>query len=175
MMSPRVILSACPKRRVQRVVCRMLVHPSGNGPTDAIKGAITSAFENVKNFLSEKVELFKGWIMNILNSISQSPRNLMEKAAEMTCGGMAKLDQLTLENVPGGSTMVDSEGRIRINASAQSKAEGFERCHRVSRPPVSTCGPEFGRRVRGPVPGSARDAHAGPKRRVHPPPGPCWR
>ena len=129
-----------PKRRVQRVVCRMLVHPSGNWPSlGDIKRTIQSVFNTVKDFLSQKVEVFKGWITTILTSISQSPRNLMEKAAEITCGGMAKLDQLTLENVPGGSTMVDSEGRIRINAAAQSKAEGFERCHRVSRPPVSTC------------------------------------
>ncbi len=129
-----------PKRRVQRVVCRMLVHPSGNNPvTDAIKGAIMSAFEGLKNFLKEKVEVFKGWITTILKSIVDAPNHLMRKAAEMTCGGMSKLDQLLLDNVPGGSTMVDSEGRIRINAASQSKAEGFERCHRVSRPPVSTC------------------------------------
>ena len=129
-----------PKRRVQRVVCRMLVHPSGNWPTlGSIKRMIVSVFNDVKNFLSEKVEVFKGWILTILQSIVDVPDALMRKAAEMTCGGMSKLDQLLLDNVPGGSTMVDSEGRIRINAAAQSKAEGFERCHRVSRPPVSTC------------------------------------
>ena len=128
-----------PKRRVQRVVCRMLVHPSGNGPTDAIKAAISSAFDSIKNFLKEKVEVFKGWITTILKSIVDAPNHLMRKSVEMTCGGMAKLDQLLLDNVPGGSTMVDSEGRIRINEAVQSKAEGFERCHQVSRPPVSTC------------------------------------
>ena len=129
-----------PKRQVQRVVCRMLVHPSGNWPTlGSIKRMIQSVFNTVKNFLSEKVEVFKGWITDILKSIVDAPDHLMRKAVEMTCGGMSKLDQLLLDNAPGGSTMVDDEGRIRINAAVQSKAEGFERCHRVSRPPVSTC------------------------------------
>ena len=129
-----------PKRRIQRVVCRMLVHPSGNWPTlGSIKRMIVSVFDTVKNFLNEKVEAFKGWITTILKSIYESPLRLIEKSAEMTCAGMAKLDQLVLNEVPGGSTLVDSEGRSRTNAAAESRAEGFERCHRVSRPPVSTC------------------------------------
>ena len=128
-----------PKRRVQRVVCRMLVHPSGNGPTDVIKDAIISAFDGVKNFLKARLDEIKGWIESILKSIYETPRDLVKGAAEMTCAGMAKLDQLVLNEVPGGATLVDSEGRSRTNAAAESRAEGFERCHRVSRPPVSTC------------------------------------
>ena len=129
-----------PKRRVQRVVCRMMVHPSGNWPTlGAIKRMILSVWNTVKNFVTEEVESLKGWIATILQSIYQSPLRIIEKAAEVTCGGMATLDGLMLNELPGGSTLVDSEGRTRINSAAQSRAEGFERCHRVSRPPVSTC------------------------------------
>ena len=129
-----------PKRRIQRVVCRMLVHPSGNWPTlGSIKRMIVSVFDTFKNFLTEQLDVLKGWIEAILKSIYESPRDVIERAAEVTCAGMAKLDQLVLNEVPGGSTLVDSEGRARTNAAAESRAEGFERCHRVSRPPVSTC------------------------------------
>ena len=131
---------ALPKRRIQRVVCRMLVHPSGNWPTlGSIKRMIVSVLDTFKNFLTEQLDVLKGWIEGILKSVYESPRDVIGKAAELTCAGMAKLDQLVLNEVPGGSTLVDSEGRSRTNAAAESRAEGFERCHRVSRPPVSTC------------------------------------
>ena len=37
------------------------------------------------------------------------------------------------------SALRDREGRIRINASSQSKLDGIEQCDEVSTPMISTC------------------------------------
>ena len=132
-----------PKRRIRRVICRAMIHPSGFNPsTGESKFWYEKVWDAAKGVF-DKVELaFGGWLSKILAAIAEFPLMIGIIGSELACGGLGKLDDLTsLGDVSGPSppALVDQEGRIRVNAAVVSKMEGARRCHRISSPPVSTC------------------------------------
>ena len=121
-----------------------MIHPSGLNPSAGeSKGWWDRIVDGVKSFFSNTITpLFGGWLSKILTSIAEVPRHLGIRTTELVCSGLGKLDDLTsLGNVSGPplASVVDQEGRIRVNAAVKSKLEGSKRCHRISSPPVSTC------------------------------------
>ena len=132
-----------PKREIRRVVCRMMVYPSGFEPaTGEMKSAMDFITDKFSAFISAEFEQVKAIAEGLLASISTFPLHAGTKAAELACIGMAKVDDLTsLENVAGPlpPSLVDRDGRIRVNAAQVSKNAGSDRCHRISSPPTTTC------------------------------------
>ena len=132
-----------PKRRIRRVICRAMIHPSGFNPsTGSIGSLVGDALKGVISFVNKQMEQLGGWLAKILASISEVPLYAGVKTSELACVGLGKLDDLTsLGDVSGPAppALVDQEGRIRVNAAVGSKLEGAKRCHRISSPPVSTC------------------------------------
>ena len=132
-----------PKRRIRRVICRAMIHPSGFSPsTGQFESVVGDIRGRVISFVTEQMEQLGGWLVKILAAVSELPLRAGVKSAELACGGLAKLDDLTsLGDVSGPAppALVDQEGRIRVNAATASKLEGSKRCHRISSPPVSTC------------------------------------
>ena len=132
-----------PKRRIRRVICRAMIHPSGFSPSTGQFGSVVGdIWGGVISFVDDQMEQLGGWLVKILAAISELPLRAGVKSSELACGGLAKLDDLTsLGDVSGPvpPALVDREGRIRVNAATASKLEGSKRCHRISSPPVSTC------------------------------------
>ena len=132
-----------PKRRIRRVICRAMIHPSGFSPSTGQFGSVAGdIWGAVISFVDDQMEQLGGWLVKILAAISELPLRAGVKSSELACGGLAKLDDLTsLGDVSGPvpPALVDREGRIRVNAATASKLEGSKRCHRISSPPVSTC------------------------------------
>ena len=132
-----------PKREIRRVICRIVVPPRGYDPAKATFSAITDVVtDKVVDFVNKQMEQLGGWIGMVLASVADAPLYAGSKTGELACIGIAKLDDLTsLDNVAGPPqpALVDSEGRIRINAATASKQRGTERCHRISAPVEATC------------------------------------
>lgn len=132
-----------PKRDIRRVVCRMMVYPSGfDPPTGEMRSAFDVADDLIGQYVNDWMEQLKAIIEDLLASVSESPLHLGAKTAELACIGMAKVDDLTsLGDVAGPAppALVDREGRVRVNAAQASRDEGSARCHRISSPPVLTC------------------------------------
>ena len=132
-----------PKREIRRVVCRMMVYPSGFEPAmGEMKSVMDLVDDRFGVFISAKFEQVKAIVEGFLASISTFPIHAGAKTAELACIGMAKVDDLTsLENVAGPRppALVDRDGRIRVNAAQASKNAGSDRCHRISSPPTTTC------------------------------------
>ena len=145
-----------PKRRLQRVVCRMFVHPSGNegmfskavgvatGVYNAGKSLVGGALGAAKDFAGGAVGgAVSGWLGSIARGVASAPADVSRSSVGLVCDGMTKLDEqsgLDAGLVPASSVSLrDPEGRIRMNAASQSKLEGIEQCHEISTPSVSTC------------------------------------
>ena len=132
-----------PKREIRRVVCRMMVYPSGFEPASGeMKTVMDVVTDKFGAFISAELEQVKAIIEEFLASVAEFPLHAGAKTAELACIGMAKVDDLTsLDNVAGSAppSLVDREGRIRINAAQSSKNAGSDRCHRISSPPTMTC------------------------------------
>ena len=133
-----------PKRQIRRVICRVIIHPSGLNPSaEESKGWFTRMVDGVKSFFSDTLlSMVGGWLSGLLAAIADVSGQLGIRTAELVCSGLGKLDDMTaLGNVSGPAppALVDKDGRIRVNAAVKSKLEGSKRCHRISSPPVSTC------------------------------------
>ena len=132
-----------PKRRIRRVICRAMIHPSGIDPsTGEIKSFWSKTWGQVTKFATEWLAQVSGWVNRVLVAIARFPLNAASKTSELACVGMGKVDELTsLGDVagPAPAALVDQFGRLRINAAVQSRSEGTSICHRVSTPRVSTC------------------------------------
>ena len=132
-----------PKREIRRVICRVVVPPRGYDPAKAVFGSVVDVVKDeVLEFVNKQMEQLGGWLGMVLASVADAPLYAGSKTGELACIGIAKLDDLTsLDNVAGPPppALVDSEGRIRINAASASKQRGTERCHRIAAPIEATC------------------------------------
>ena len=152
-----------PKRRLQRVICRMFVHPSGNDPSgvlDLVKAGARSLWgQTPPGKLASKVGGvaskaaaggLENLIVGLVEGFSSAPLNVGRQSTALVCGGAGELDRLSgldsalfVASVASAgapfSALRDREGRIRINASSQSKLDGIEQCDEVSTPMISTC------------------------------------
>ena len=136
------LVFSLPKRRLQQVICRMFVHPSGNAPWDGIVDAIKDGLANVRDFIGQQVDSIKGFFGEIIKSIAGAPVGAVRKSTGLVCVGAAELDRLSgLEStlVVSSVSLRDGEGRIRLNSASQSKLDGIEECHEMSTPMISTC------------------------------------
>ena len=162
------LVFSVPKRRLQRVICRMFVHPSGNEPSgvlDLLKAEARSLWNQTAagRFTSDVLKAggaaggaASGGIENVISGLvrgfSSAPVNVARQSTALVCGGVGELDRLSgldrnlvvaSVSPSSGSSfgwlLNTSEGRIRINSAQQSKLDGIEQCDEVSTPMISTC------------------------------------
>ena len=136
-----------PERRIRRVVCRMVIGPTGDLPgTGWMKELLDDIKESIVGALKEPFNKFQGWIMGILQGFISFPGWLMQKGAEATCVGFARVDAIA-----GGSgaevaeTWVDGDGVVQVNRAVANRNDGIEMCAKASTETVMTCeaGPEY--------------------------------
>ncbi len=142
------LVFSLPKRRLQRVICRMFVHPSGNNPwTDAtgwVGGKIGGAVSKGRDAVLGGLEAA---IFGLVKGFSSAPLNVARQSTALVCGGVGELDRLSgLDRTlvvasvsPSSKLLRTRDGRIRINSASQSKLDGIEQCDEVSTPMISTC------------------------------------
>ena len=131
-----------PKRRLQRVICRMFVHPSGNAPWDGIVDAVKSGISRIGEFITKGLDAITGFFRELINSIAGAPLGAVRKSTGLVCVGAGELDRLSgLEGtlVVSSVSLRDEEGRLKLNSASQSKLDGIEQCHEMSTPVISTC------------------------------------
>ena len=129
-----------PKRRLQRVVCRMFVHPSGNWPGEsAIKSLAGDLVEKMTDVLDKITSTISGWLMSLVHGVAKTPVGVATKSTELVCAGVGKLDELGSEAEDIPTTLVDEEGRLRVNSALKSRRDGEALCHKTSSPPATTC------------------------------------
>ena len=132
-----------PQRYLRRVMCRMLIHPSGIEPAvDENKNFFKRMFDNTVDGIKNAVNSIKGIIASIARTLIQLPMHGVKKTGEVACGGLGRLDKLT--RIGGGPAAVDEtvlgpDGHLKVNASVRSKRLGSELCYRINSPEVSTC------------------------------------
>ena len=129
-----------PKRILRRVVCRILIQPSGiDSDIPEIKGLV----EEVKDFFAGKFgDLLGGlaqWLHGLLKSIHTTPGGLMGMVTDVACTGVDKLDQVRGGDRPVRTSRVDSDGMIVTNSAARSKVEGKRMCGSVASPEEDIC------------------------------------
>ena len=132
-----------PRRYLRRVVCRLLIYPSGiESPVDEDKKFWGGLFGGVIDNVTKVFGSFKGIVASAGKWVIKLPLYGVKKSGEVACVGLGHLDRLT--GIEGPETEVeesymDGEGRIVVNAAARSKREGSEECYKVAAPRVSTC------------------------------------
>ena len=154
------LVFSVPKRRLQRVICRMFVHPSGNNPVvDKIVSELVKAFKNVVSWATDTVlSELEAMLSGLVKGFSVAPLNVARQSTALVCGGVGELDRLSgldrtlvVSSVAfadastspyslwAANSLRDKDGDIRINAAQQSKLDGIEQCNEVSTPLISTC------------------------------------
>ena len=132
-----------PRREIRRVVCRVMVYPSGfDPPTGELKTIVDIVKERFTSFATKWMGQLMSVVSEVLVSVSEFPLHAGAKTSELACVGMAKVDDLTsLGNVSGPAppSVVDRGGRLRINAATESRQDGKRRCDRIASPPATTC------------------------------------
>ena len=132
---------ALPKRSIRRVVCRMLVSPSGFDPViDEDAGFFAWATDNVVKGIGKGIKVAAGWLGGLLRGVIHFPGWGVKQGGALACGGLSKMDELTSSAARDArASQVDVDGVVVVNAATRSKKEGFEDCERVSAPVVPTC------------------------------------
>ena len=152
------LVFSVPKRRLQRVICRMFVHPSGNNPVvDKIVSKLAEVFRNVVSSATDAVSSgLEAMLSGLVRGFSSAPLNVARQSTALVCGGVGELDRLSgldrnlvVASVISGAPLSpwspfnnflrNKDGEIRINSAQQSKLDGIEQCDEVSTPMISTC------------------------------------
>ena len=133
-----------PKRHIRRVVCRMLVSPSGFTPAaDQGFNPIRTLGNKVKGAIGDGLDVMAGWVGGLLRGVLHFPGWAVKQGGALTCGGLEKVDELTaaaaMERAGARVGWEDGEPVMFVNAAVRSRTEGFENCVRVSAPVVPTC------------------------------------
>ncbi len=133
-----------PKRHIRRVVCRMLVSPSGFTPAaDQGFNPIRDLKDKVKEAIGSGLDVMAGWVGGLLRGVLHFPGWAVKQGGALTCGGLEKVDELTaaaaVERAGARVGWEDGEPVMFVNAAVRSRTEGFEDCVRVSAPVVPTC------------------------------------
>ncbi len=134
-----------PKRYLRRVVCRMLVYPSGFDPSEVETKSVVeklggTLFGWVDDLFSEVMSV----VSRVTVAVAKAPVQAGVKTTELVCAGMSKVDGVmdVGDAGPSNPTVVDQDGRLVVNAAVASREDGRSRCHRISSPEVSTCDAE---------------------------------
>ena len=134
-----------PKRYVRRVVCRLMVSPSGFAPAGEEGGGgigwLNSAAEKVFQAVGRGLEVLSGWLSSVLRAVISFPGWGVKQGGALACGGLSKVDELTAEaaGADAGTRVSESGDVLVVNAAVSSRKEGFDDCERVSAPVVPTC------------------------------------
>ena len=137
-----------PERQIRRVICRLLVLPSGFTPAvQESKNIFESAFEWVGKKMKE---VGAGWLDMMsggVRAIIKFPSWVVQQNARLACAGLHKVDEVTA--LPSSAVIgraaharVGDHGELRVIDAVRSKVEGIENCKRISTPVVPTCSTE---------------------------------
>ena len=132
-----------PKRYIRRVVCRMLVSPSGYTPAgDEGRSWFRKMGDKVVEGIGRSLDVLGDWLGGILRGVLRFPGWGVKQGGALACRGLEKVDALTAS--PGtdraGTRVKDWDSNVLVvNAAVRSRSEGFEDCVRVSAPVVPTC------------------------------------
>ena len=101
------LVFSVPKRRLQRVICRIFVHPSGNNPAGWLGGKVAAglgwAGGKIGGVASGAVSKatgavssgFEGVISALVKGFSAAPLNVARQSTALVCGGVGELDRLS--------------------------------------------------------------------------------
>ena len=146
-----------PERRVRRVICRMLVLPTGIQPAtdegnplvEGMKNAFKSGFQTLGDVTSGALDFASGVITGFLSNmvggflegVLQGPSDASRLGQRVACVGM---DQLGNATDPAGGAYkpgVDVVGgTVVVNQAQQSRNEGFQGCQTVTVHEPESCG-----------------------------------
>ena len=132
-----------PKRTLRRVVCRMVVYPSGIEPAvNEHRSWWSKLFDQVGTELGRVWYSFKALAADTARGLVTLPLMGIREGAGLACQGLGHLDALT-DIVPPGAevyeTVHTADGRLVANAAVKSKREGSEHCYRIAAPTVGIC------------------------------------
>ena len=141
-----------PGRKIRRVVCRLLIHPSGFSPAvEEGRNLWQKAVGTVTSAVTGGLDKLGGWVVDIFRSIAKAPVEMGRRTGEAACEGLYRMEQLggvseragSLRNRGGvdASHAVDRDGRVIFNAAVGSRKQGIEDCQRVTERVRSTCEP----------------------------------
>ena len=141
-----------PARKIRRVVCRLLVHPSGFSPAvQEGRNLLQRLLGGVGSAVTGGLDKLGGWVVDIFGSIAKAPAEIGRKTGEVACQGLDRMEQLGGVNERAGtlrgrggvdaSHAVDKDGRVIYNASVASRRSGIEDCQKVAEKVRSTCVP----------------------------------
>ena len=141
-----------PGRKIRRVVCRLLVHPSGFSPAvQEGRNLWQKAIGSLGSVVTGGLDKLGAWAVDILGSIAKAPVEIGRKAGEVACQGLDRMEQLGGVSERAGSLRgrggvdashaVDKDGRVIFNAAVASRRSGIEDCQRVADKVRSTCEP----------------------------------
>ena len=134
-----------PKRYVRRVVCRLMVSPSGFAPAGEEGGGpfgwLNWAKDNVLQAVGRGLVVLSGWLSSVLRAVISFPGWGVKQGGALACGGLSKVDELTARaaGADAGTRVSESGDVLVVNAAVSSRKEGFDDCERVSAPVVPTC------------------------------------
>ena len=129
-----------PKRILRRVVCRILIQPSGIDSDVPVELGIFDEFTNwFAGKFGDLTGVLAKWLGGLLKSISTTPGGLMGITTNVACTGIDKLDQVRGGDRPVDVYRVDSNGTIVMNSAARSKIEGQKICGSVASPGEDIC------------------------------------
>ena len=102
------LVFSVPKRRLQRVICRIFVHPSGNNPAGYVGGKIAAGLVWAGGKIGGRVASgavskatgavssgFEGVISALVKGFSAAPLNVARQSTALVCGGVGELDRLS--------------------------------------------------------------------------------
>ena len=141
-----------PARKIRRVVCRLLVHPSGFSPAvQEGRSLLKKVIGSLGSVVTGGLDKLGAWAVDIFGSIARVPVEMGRKTGEIACQGLDRLEQLGGVSERAGSLRgrggidashaVDKDGRVIFNAAVASRRSGIEDCQRVADKVRSTCDP----------------------------------
>ena len=114
-----------PKRYIRRVVCRLMVSPSGFTPAGEEGGGpfgwLNWAKDNVLQAVGKGLEVISGWLSSVLRAVISFPGWGVKQGGALACGGLSKVDELTAE-------AAGARGRRGDPGERERRCPGGERC-----------------------------------------------
>ena len=130
-----------PKKRVRRVVCRLVVRNAGF-ESSGVAGttAVEWLTEKVSTMLTDVGLDIKRLVADGSRGLLKSPPWAARKVADVECGGMSRLDELTV----GGARTYDEvrksgPGELVVNQAVVGRHTGIAECERVREEKPITC------------------------------------
>ena len=131
-----------PERHIRRVICRMMVYPSGFSPiASESRSVVGKLFSELGDQVLSVGDKYVEYLKLIFRTFSLVPAHATQETVGASCDGIVLVENLTSSDKAPPLTTVNGSGQIAVNRSGIDRDNTLRDCERNNSETVSTCAP----------------------------------